>query len=201
MLSNESLFLLARLGGRGVFRVAQGPEAPLEGVPDLALRADRAANVRGAEEMGFTRITTLSGVGAGDVIVIADDDLDGLDITSLGNATLIVMGTTLPVAVAGRVTVALPTTNFAEEEGTFTNLRGRVQRYMQARAAPGLARPMWYALTDLLALLGQPTAYFLASEVFDALASTKPSYAGLGYDTLGLRGTPIASAQTAGRPA
>jgi len=201
MLSNESLFLLSRLGGRGVFRVAQGPEAPLEGVPDLALRADRAANVRGAEEMGFSRTAALSGVGAGDVVVIADDDLEGLDTAALGGATLIVMGTTLPEGIAGRVAVALPTTNFSEEEGTFTNLRGRVQRFMQARAAPGLARPMWYALTDLLALLGQPSAYFIASEVFDALAAAKPSYAGMAYDTLGLRGSPLPAAQAAGRSA
>ena len=201
MLSNESLFLLSRLGGRGVFRVAQGPEAPLEGVPDLALRTDRAANVRGAEEMGFTRTSALSGVGAGDVVVIADDDLEGLDPGAFAGATLVVLGTTLPTAIANRAAVALPTTNFAEEEGTFTNLHGRVQRYMQARAAPGLARPMWYALTDLLALMGQPAAYFLASEVFDALAATKPGFSGMAYDTLGLRGTPIPEAQPAGRTA
>ena len=201
MLSNESLFLLSRLGGRGVFRVVQGPESPLEGVPDLALRADRAANVRGAEERGFTRTTSLSGIGAGDVVVIADDDLEGLDVAAIGGATLVVIGTTLPAAVADRVAVALPTTNFAEEEGTFTNLHGRVQRYMQAKAAPGLARPMWYALTDLLALLGQPAAYFLASEVFDALAGAKPKFAGMAYDTLGLRGTAFPEAQVTGRPA
>ena len=200
-LSNESLFLLSKLGGRGLFRVAQGPEAPLEGVPDLALRADRAANVRGAEEMGFTRTTSLSGIGTGDVVVIADDDLEGLDAAALGGATLVVIGTTLPAAIAGRVAVALPTTNFAEEEGTFTNLRGRVQRYLQAKAAPGLARPTWYVLTDLLALLGQPAAYFLASEVFEALAAAKPGFAGMAYDTLGLRGSAIPEAQGAGRPA
>src|SRR5215211_6349250 len=42
MLSNESLFLLKQLadrtGGRAAFRVATGPEAPLRGVEDLALR-------------------------------------------------------------------------------------------------------------------------------------------------------------------
>ena len=59
ILSNEALFLLGKLarktGGAGAFRVAQGDEAPLPGVEDLALRPDRAANVRGAELLGFTR--------------------------------------------------------------------------------------------------------------------------------------------------
>jgi NADH-quinone oxidoreductase subunit G len=199
MLSNESLFMLKRLGGRGVFRVTQGAEAPLEGVPDLALRADRAANVRGAEQLGFTRTSSLPTLGRDDVLVIADEDCDGLDVGSLGGATVIVIGTTFPSALTGHVAVALPTTNFAEEEGTFTNLRGRVQRFMQAKAAPGLARPTWYVLTDLLAAVGQPAAYFLASEVFAAMASSESSFKGMSYETLGLRGLPILQAESAGR--
>ena len=51
--------------------------------------------------------------------------------------------------------VVLPIANFAEEEGTFTNLRGRVQRFLQAKAAPGFARPSWYVLADLLGALGR----------------------------------------------
>ena len=47
----------------------QGAEAPLPGVEDLALRADRAANVAGAELLGFTRSDTpLGGLGDGDVL-------------------------------------------------------------------------------------------------------------------------------------
>ena len=199
MLSNESLFMLSRLGGRGMFRVAQGPEAPLEGVPDLALRADRAANVRGAEQLGFTRTTNLSAIGRDDVLIIADDDLDGVDASTIAAGTIIVIGTTLPVGLASRVAIALPATNFAEEEGTFTNVRGHVQRFMQAKAPPGLARPLWYALTDVLALLGQSSAFFLASEVFAALATANSAYAGMAYDTLGLRGLPMAGAETARR--
>jgi NADH-quinone oxidoreductase subunit G len=202
MLSNEALFLLSKLSaGRGAFRVEQGPEAPLAGVPDLALRADRAANVRGAEELGFTRLNGAPlALGADDVLVVADDDLAGLDMTGLGRAsTVIVLGTTLSDAAAGVAHVALPVTNFAEEEGTFTNIRGRVQRFLQARAGPGLARPAWSVAGDLLAQLGQPTAYYIASEVFASLASSHVRFGGLSYDTIGLRGTPIAEAPSATR--
>ena len=77
MLSNEALHLLSRLvratGGAGAFRVARGPEAPLPGVKDLALRAERAANVAGAEMLGFAKTDTpLAGLQAGDVLVVAD---------------------------------------------------------------------------------------------------------------------------------
>jgi NADH-quinone oxidoreductase subunit G len=206
MLSNEALHLLSRLvsrtGGSGAFRVEQGPEAPLEGVDDLALRADRAANERGAELMGFTRSDApLDRLGAGDVLVVADEELARIDPGVAAAAAqragaVIVIGTTLP-AWAQRAAAVLPIANFAEEEGTFTNLRGRVQRFLQAKAAPGMARPSWFVLSDLLSALGEQSNYFLPSDVFGALATANAEFGGMSYDTLGLRGAPVASAQGA----
>ena len=202
MLSNEALFLLSRIvrasGGRGVFRVETGPEAPLPGVEDLALRADRAANVRGAELLGFTRTDdVLSGMGAGDVLLIVGDDLDGIDAAALSRAAnVIVIGPTLPAAASG-ASVVLPIGTVAEEEGTFTNLRGRVQRFMQAKAAPGLTRPSWYVLSEIAEALGQGQGYSLPSEAFAALAATVPEFAGLSYESIGMKGGLIAGAVTA----
>ena len=106
-----------------------------------------------------------------------------------------VIGTAVPRGL-DKPSVVLPITNFAEEEGTFTNLRGRVQRFTQAKAAPGLARPSWLVLGDLLGAMGAQTQFYLPSDVFANLASTKPQFAGLSYDTLGMRGLPVL--QTAG---
>ncbi len=200
MLSNEALFLLRRLvdagGGRGVFRVQTGPEAPLPGVPDLALRADRAANVTGAELLGFTRSDSpLDALNDGDVLVIADDELIGVEPEALARAgAVIVIGTTLPDALRAVVSVVLPITNFAEEEGTFTNLRGRVQRFQQAKAGPGLARPSWWVMGDLLAAMGDGDGYFVAADVFAALAASHPEFAELSYASIGLRGGFVAGA-------
>lgn len=199
-LSNEALFLLkqviAKTNGEGVFRCATGPEAPLPGVPDLALRADRAPNVQGAELLGFKRhdADVLAGLRDGDVLVLADEELAGVDAAKLRTASaIIVIGTVLPHGIPTPVAV-LPIANVAEEEGTFTNLRGRVQRFLQAKAAPGLARPSWFALADLNAALGMQADYFLPSAVFDALSKAEPAFAGLSYETLGLQGTPVAGA-------
>jgi len=205
-LSNEALFLLSELldktKGSGAFRVPQGDEAPLVGVEDLSLRKDRAANTRGAELLGFKRSKTpLSLLGAGDVLVVADEDLDGMDASDVSKAgAIIVLGTTLPTWARHAAAVVLPIANFVEEEGTITNLRGRVQRFLQAKAAPGFARPSWFVLIDLLNAFGVKTKYSLASEVFTALAATRSDFAGMSYDTLGLRGKTIASA-TAGASA
>ena len=50
-----------------------------------------------------------------------------------------------------------------------------MQRFLQAKAAPGLARPSWYVLGDLLGALGEQASYFLPSDVFAALAAAQPS--------------------------
>ena len=198
MLSNESLYLASRVvvktGGTGLFRVRTGPEAPLPGVPDLSLRAERAANVKGAELLGFTKSTTpLDALESGDVLLVVGETLTAADAAAVARAShVIVIGTTLPEGARG-AEVALPSCTMAEEEGTFTNLRGRVQRYMQATSAPGMTRPAWWILADLLTQLGQPTSVFLASEVFDALAAALPQFAGMSYDALGFRGQAMSS--------
>ena len=200
MLSNEALFLLSELAqgtnGSGAYRVPQGDEAPLAGVEDLALRPDRAANGRGAELLGFTRSEApLAALGAGDVLVVADEELAGIDAPDIAKASaIIVIGTTLPHWARHLAAVVLPIANFTEEEGTFTNLRGRVQRFMQAKAAPGFARPSWYVLSDLLAAMGGQTGFMLASDVFAELARSRAEFAGLSYDTLALKGRMIAGA-------
>jgi NADH-quinone oxidoreductase subunit G len=200
MLSNEALFLLSELvrqtGGAGAFRVEQGPEAPLPGVEDLALRADRAANSRGAELLGFRRSDTpLSGMQSGDVLIVADEELAGVDAKDAAKASgMIVIGTTLPPWARHLASAVLPIANRVEEEGTFTNLRGRVQRFLQAKAAPGFARPSWFVLGDLLTAVGGKGAYFLASEAFAALAGARSEFAGMSYDSLGLKGAMLAGA-------
>lgn len=192
-LSNEALYLLKRLvaitGGSGSFRVEQGTEAPLPGVPDLSLRADRAANGAGAELLGFSRNQNpLAGLKSGDVLILADEDLEGLAADAVAKAdAVIVIGTAMPKGVVAAA-VVLPIANVAEEEGTLTNLRGRVQRYLQAKAAPGMARPAWFVLSDLLNAVGEKTDFLAASAVFDALAKAEKPFAGMSYDALALSG-------------
>ena len=199
MLSNEALFLLSEItravGGAGAFRVETGPEAPLAGVEDLALRADRAANVRGAELLGFRRSERpLDDLSAGDVLVVADEELAGQDAAGAAKAgAVIVVGTTLPPWARHTAAVVLPIANMAEEDGTFTNLRGRVQRFTQTKAAPGFARPSWSVLAELAPAAGRNGAG-LPSDVFAALASSHPEFNGMSYDTLGLRGRLVAGA-------
>jgi len=201
MLSNESLYLLTQLmgGGSGAFRVTEGDEAPLPGVPDLALRRERAANVNGAETLGFRKTKDLlAGLKQGDVLVVAGEDLAGIDASALSGASdVIVISSVLPEA-ATKASVVLPIANFSEEEGTVTNLRGRVQRFTQARQAPGETRPSWLVLGDLLGAMGKQDSFFLPSDVFAKLASSNNAFSGLSYDSLGFKGLPLANASGGG---
>ena len=90
---------------------------------------------------------------------------------------------------AARQIVALPMCNFAEEDGTFTNLRGRVQRFQQAKAPPAQVRPSYRGLGELASAIGAGTYPALASDVFATIAANVPAFAGMTYRTLGLQGS------------
>ena len=196
-LSNESLFLLSQMpqhaASAAVFRTPMANEVPLPGVADLALRAERVANATAARLLGFRDDTTLAEtLQHGDVLLVADDDCQGIEPEVLARAsTIVYLGTSLPAVLQSQVSVVLPTTTIVEEEGTLTNLRGHVQRFLQAKTAPGVARPTWYVLADLVAAAGGDGSYYLPSEVFARLTSSHAAFAGLTYDTLGLHGQPL----------
>jgi NADH-quinone oxidoreductase subunit G len=149
--------VLALGKGSGAFRVDLGAEAPLAGVPDLALRAERAPNVHGALTAGFGRdwAGAVAKSGAAGLLLVLDETLDGVAAPPSG-VPIIYVGTVLPEAARGAA-VVLPCANAAEEEGTFVNLRGRRQAYYQARSSPGLARPAAWVLDEVVAALGAGT--------------------------------------------
>jgi NADH-quinone oxidoreductase subunit G len=192
--STEALFLARRLLGRfdwsGAFQVVKGEEAPLSGVPGLALRADRAPNVRGAELLGYSRdydAALRAATDAGVVLVLDDPNAPVRT-----NGALIYLGTLLPEDAGVRgAAVVLPIANVAEEEGTFVSRDGRVQRYSQARPAPGMARPAWWVLGELGADGTEPPAS--AAEAFARFAAATEGAAGLSYATLAFSGRVLGS--------
>src|SRR3989442_1490832 len=82
---------------------------------------------------------------------------------------------------AGGTAVALR----AGEDGTYVNRDGRVQRYFQAKPAPGMAPPAWWVLSELLALVDGGGHLASAAEAFDALAAATDAFHGLSYARLG----------------
>ena len=112
------------------------------------MRAERAPNGKGAENLGYTREyqAALEAAKSAAVVLVLDDP----DCAVQTNGALLYLGTVLGQDAPCRsADVVLPITNVAEEEGTFTNRDGREQRYSQAKPAPGMAQPAAWVLGQL----------------------------------------------------
>jgi NADH-quinone oxidoreductase subunit G len=202
-LSNEDLGAARRLvkglgGEGGVYRSKRGEEVVLPGFPQLALREDRAANVRGAELFGFRREGDASGRGGlesaaahgGVLLVVGDDLADAPADFGSGAALFIYAGHVLSPA-ARNAHFVLPITSFAEMEGSFTNVNHRVQRFWPALQLPGMARPAWQVLGVLLAGVGEVQAPATPADAFALLGELRSEFAGLRFAELGSQGQPL----------
>jgi assimilatory nitrate reductase catalytic subunit len=122
---------------------------------------------------------------------------------------LLVVCDFVPSETAMIADVVLPVTQWAEEEGTMTNLEGRVLRRRKAVDAPGQARSELRILADLAAALGSEVHFDTEpAVVFDELARAsaggRADYSGLSHAVLdaeeGERGhywpAPVGSAGT-----
>ena len=88
------------------------------------------------------------------------------------------------VAVSGLVELAdlaLPLALSSEQDGTFVNVQGRLQRLQRALAAPEGVKPGWSSMAALAERLGEPLAIYSAADLFNDLAGRIPAFAGLSY--------------------
>lgn len=106
--------------------------------------------------------------------------------------------------------VFLPSTSWAEKEGTFTNTDRRVQRVRQAIPPLGSSRPDWQIVCDVArrieARLGRSNSayweYSHPSEILEEMGRLVPEYAGVKYariEQVGLQ-TPVWDDQHPGTP-
>ena len=201
--ANEDVGLLARLlavlgGGEALYRSPRAEDEDVcPGYPRLARRRDLAANVRGLELFGFVRTGDDAGRGglpettAGDVLIVLGDELADAPAGFGADADLFVYLGAYDCAAARNAHFVLPVSTFAEQEGTFTNHEGRVQRFWPALKAPQQARPAWQVLGVILAGLDDAPAPASAADAFLRLAELHPELGGLSYEVIGSRGALI----------
>ncbi len=160
-------------------------EEPLGGVPNLALRRERAANGDGARLLGYSTDwqAAVKAASAADLVVLLDVTLTDAEAALVGGAIAVVVLGTLLAQELPAAQLILPVTTVAEEHGTFVNRDLRVQRYQQARTAPGMARPAWWIASEAGRL--EPST---AAEAFAMVANMTPALAGLTYGDLGMTG-------------
>ncbi|MFI9778674.1 molybdopterin oxidoreductase family protein [Streptomyces sp. NPDC051956] len=108
----------------------------------------------------------------------------------LASLDLLVVADFVPSETARLADVVLPVAQWAEEEGTMTNLEGRVLRRRQLLRPPPGVRTDLEVLHALAVRLGQPAGRFLTEprEVFGELrrasAGGRADYSGISYERL-----------------
>ncbi len=198
--SLESLGWVVRLLGRyevtGAMQVPIGEEEPLAGVPGLALRAERAPNLQGARALGLdaTWAAAVAAAGKASLVLVLDATLTEAEAATVSKAGIVVVFATVDAEAWAGAGLVLPVTTMAEEHGTWMNRDGRVQRYQQAKAGPGLARPAWWIAAA--AMDGPDEVPATAAAAFASLGRDWPALAGLSYADLGLTGR-VAGAEIA----
>ena len=205
---NEEMGMLKGLvekagGGSVVYRSPRAQdETPLPGFPNLIRRKELAPNDKGAGIFGFERVGDENAEGGleqladhdGILIVVGDPLADAGDDFGSKAKLFVYLGTHRAPA-SKNAHFVLPITTFAEQEGSYTNVQGRVQRFWPGLRAPGAARPGWLILGALLAELTEGEVPTGADKAFAQVAQGTP-FSGITYRDLGNRGAPVN--QTAG---
>ena len=201
--SNEDLGAVSRLietlgGGAAVFRSPRADEElPLPGYEGLARRKGLAPNEQGAELLGCARVGDEAGQGGLEdlhehdgVVLVLGDALDDQPEGFAPNAALVVYLGAYTSSALALADFQFPVTTFAEQEGTFTNHVGRVQRFWPALSGPGAARPAWLVLGALMGALQDEEGPRRTAQAFGLVANAVKSYEGLDYETIGAEGGP-----------
>jgi len=100
---------------------------------------------------------------------------------ALGKIDFLVVQDMLLTQTAKAAHVVLPSSSFAEREGTYTNMEGRVQKINKAIPRIGESRPDWEIINELGRKMGWKFNYTSAEEIFNELSEKIPYYKRLTY--------------------
>ena len=153
---------------------------------------EAAWGVKLSAKPGLTLMEIMAAAGKGDIKalyimgenpLLSDPDLKHVE-KELRNLDLLIVQDIFLTETAQMADVVLPSTSFAEKEGTFTNTERRVQRVRKIVDAPGEAKADWEIISELSTKMGYPMKYSSAKEIFDEVIKVTPSYAGMTYERL-----------------
>ncbi|MBI4245588.1 MAG: (2Fe-2S)-binding protein [Candidatus Rokubacteria bacterium] len=210
-MANEDLMALRRLiERRGIRHVGfRVPPARPGDQDDFLIRADKNPNTRGAELLGLdgdalailaaarSRRIKCLWIFHHDLLASAWPEVETRGALAAVETLLWSGSNANPTSALA--TLVLPAAAWVEREGTFTNFKGRVQRFRAAVPPLGQALPDWELVGRVLQALGGEVRASRAEHWFRDLAATVPAFAGLTYQSIGDGGAMIA--ETVGTPA
>ena len=112
------------------------------------------------------------------LIVFGEDVTQhGISEALLDLLDLLIVSDILPNATTTKATYLLPGCAHAEKRGTFTNVKGRVQKFMKALDAPGEARAEWEFLHELVENVTGQNGFSTIEGLFNQMAQDVPAFA------------------------
>jgi NADH-quinone oxidoreductase subunit G len=198
--TNEELWLISKLKSK---LGAISDSVPRFGEADkLLVSGDKNPNTNGARRTGvcFTEMGTnlpkiADGISSGKVktLIVFGEDVTkhGINADLLGKLDTLIVSDILPNATTKLAHFLLPGCAQAEKRGTFTNVKGRVQKFMKAVEAPGDARPEWEFLHDLVYSVTGQDGFLTIEGLFNEMAKDVPAFNGLTWAGLGDTGVTV----------
>ncbi len=198
--TNEELWLLSKLKSR---LGALSDSVPRQGEADrLLVSADGNPNSNGARltricytEMGSHIGQIAQGIQSGRIkalLVFGEDvTLHGIGPDLLAKLDLLVVSDILPNATTALAHFLLPGCAHFEKRGSFTNGKGRVQKFMKAVEPPGEARAEWEFLHEIIEQLGGSNGFSSIEGLFNQMAADIEAFHGLKWADLGDSGKTV----------
>ncbi len=197
--TNEELFLLKCLAAK---LEAVTDTIPRAGQGDrLLLNADRNPISTGARLIGLaperpgSNLARIASDIANEIVktlIVFGEDVTkvGLGQNLLGKLDMLIVSDILPNKTTEMAHYLLPGCAHAEKRGSFVNVKGRVQRFMQSVQPKGNARAEWEFLHELAqGVAGLPDVSSIEG-AFNQMAADVPAFNGLTWAGLGDLGAP-----------
>jgi NADH-quinone oxidoreductase subunit G len=198
--TNEEFYLLSKLAKRtqaitdSIPRVGEGDK--------LLLNADRNPNGTGASLTGIAanpmgsnlpKITGAIRSGQVKTLIVFGEDVTKFGIGSelLAKLETLIVSDILPNDTTRLAHYLLPGCAHAEKRGTFTNIKGRVQKFMKAVEPRGDARPEWEFLHDIVFDVTGQDGFLSIEGLFNQMAAEVPAFKGLTWAGLGDTGRTV----------
>ncbi|HEY4984234.1 MAG TPA: molybdopterin-dependent oxidoreductase [Verrucomicrobiae bacterium] len=198
--TNEELYLLKKLAEK---TGALTDSVPRVGAGDkLLVSTDKNPNTNGAQltgvaanSMGINLPKIADGIRTGKIrtLIVFGEDVTrhGIGADLLGKLETLIVSDILPNATTELAHYLLPGCAHAEKRGTFTNTKGRVQKFMKAVEPPGDARPEWEFLHDLVYNVTGQDGFQTIEGLFNEMAKDVPAFNGLTWASLGDMGVTV----------
>ncbi len=145
--------------------------------------------------MGRNLSKIADGIRAGKIktLIVFGEDVTkhGIGADLLAKLDTLIVSDILPNKTTEAAHYLLPGCAHAEKRGSFTNIKGRVQRFTKAVEPRGDARPEWEFLHELVHNITGQNGFVSIEGLFNQMAKEVPGFNGLTWAALGDTGVTV----------